>query len=61
MGPRELSPRAVQKRGEDMHSTAELEPNADRAPRKPYVRPEVTEYAPLTDLTLISPCPPLPC
>ncbi len=44
-----------------MHSTADLEPKADRAPKKPYVRPEVTEYAPLTDLTLISPCPPLPC
>lgn len=60
MVPRGVSPRAVQTGG-NMHSTADLEPKADRAPKKPYVRPEVTEYAPLTDLTLISPCPPLPC
>ncbi len=44
-----------------MNSSSELEPKTDSVPKKPYVRPEVTEYAPLTDLTLISPCPPLPC
>lgn len=44
-----------------MNPTAEKEPGTDRAPRRPYMRPEVIEYAPLTDLTLISPCPPLPC
>lgn len=44
-----------------MNPTAEQETGTARVPRKPYLRPEVTEYAPLTDLTLISPCPPLPC
>jgi hypothetical protein len=42
-------------------SDSKNEKVVEPASRRPYVRPEVVEYAPLTDLTLISPCPPLPC